>query len=304
MTSSPISFQSVSSLSHTPRRSRAARRGTKNGWPADATPRVRQGRPYTSSGTDLPLGDRLATSKQNDLRRMSNDSAVDLVLVNDSSTRSVTSGSARTARTRSTMSAGTSSGPCSLPSNSGFTRKMIPGRPGSFLAQNAEFRRARSMQPVRAQPLGLRLMYRRRCADETRWERFKLWLARRVSDQVERPTPHPWWPSIGSSRRPLTGREDQDRRDSNRQRLKTHSRTLDLDGLSYTILSPRPAAEARFATNRYHETWHVITDISGAQLLARLCWAMAFQRHARTITVIDQSFLLPNPFDADPSCRW
>jgi hypothetical protein len=89
--------------------------------------------------------------------------------------------------------------------------------------------------------------------------------------------------------------------DSHRQRLKTHSRTLDLDGLSYTILSPRPTVEARFATNQNHATWHVITDPNGAQLLARLCWAMAFQRHARTIAVIDQSFLVPDPFEGDPS---
>jgi hypothetical protein len=89
--------------------------------------------------------------------------------------------------------------------------------------------------------------------------------------------------------------------DPTRQRLKTHSRTLDLGGQSYTILSPRPTVEARFATNRFHEAWHVITDVGGAHLLARLCWAMAFQRHPRTITVIDQAFLVPNPFDADPS---
>ena len=52
-----------------------------------------------------------ATSKQNDFRRISNDSAVDLALVRDSSSRTVTSGSARqSVRMRSTMSSGTSTG--------------------------------------------------------------------------------------------------------------------------------------------------------------------------------------------------
>src|ERR1700728_3140054 len=58
----------------------------------------------TSSGTGLPVGPSRATSKQNDLRRMSNDCA-------QPSTRTVTSGSARhSVRTRSTMSCGTSTG--------------------------------------------------------------------------------------------------------------------------------------------------------------------------------------------------
>jgi hypothetical protein len=52
-----------------------------------------------------------AASKQNDLRRMSNECAVDLVLVSDSSTRTVTSGSARhSVLTRSKISSGTSMG--------------------------------------------------------------------------------------------------------------------------------------------------------------------------------------------------
>ena len=83
-------------------------------------------------------------------------------------------------------------------------------------------------------------------------------------------------------------------------RLKTHRRTLVLGGYKYTVLSPRPGVEARFATNRYHETWHIVTDTAGAHLLARLCWAMAFQRHPRTVIVIDPPLLVPNPYDGDP----
>ena len=43
-------------------------------------------------------------------------------------------------------------------------------------------------------------------------------------------------------------------------RLKVHRRSVWLDRLEYTILSPRPTEEARFATNYFHETWHVITS--------------------------------------------
>jgi hypothetical protein len=76
---------------------------------------------------------------------------------------------------------------------------------------------------------------------------------------------------------------------------------MTLDGRPYTVLSLRPGVLSTFATNRYHETWHLLTDIPGAQLLGRLFWAMAFQRHERTIMLLDQEFLVPNPFDADPS---
>jgi hypothetical protein len=85
------------------------------------------------------------------------------------------------------------------------------------------------------------------------------------------------------------------------EHLKVHRRTLRLDGLDYTILTPRPSSEARFATNRFHETWHVLSDAQGARLFARLCWAMAFQRRSNTVMVIDAPLVVPNPFDADPS---
>src|SRR3984957_18682909 len=92
-------------------RSRPAREA-KNGWPMDSSS-LRSSGPArnTSSGTGLPAGPSHATSKQNDLRRMSNECAVDLVLVSEPSTRTVTSGSARhSVRTRSRMSSGTSMG--------------------------------------------------------------------------------------------------------------------------------------------------------------------------------------------------
>ena len=77
------------------------------------------------------------------------------------------------------------------------------------------------------------------------------------------------------------------------ERLKVHRRTLRLDGAAYTALSPRPDAAATFATSRHDGTWRIQADADGAHLLARLCWAMAYQRHPRTVTVIDPSHLIP-----------
>jgi hypothetical protein len=85
------------------------------------------------------------------------------------------------------------------------------------------------------------------------------------------------------------------------ERLKVHRRAVVLDGQTHTVLSPRPGGSYSFATNYFHETWHIVTDAPGARLLGRLFWAMAFQRRERTLMVIDQSCIVPNPFDADPS---
>jgi hypothetical protein len=82
---------------------------------------------------------------------------------------------------------------------------------------------------------------------------------------------------------------------------KVHRRRVRLDDGEYTVLSPRPMVTERFATQRGEQAWRIITDAAGAQLLARLCWAMAFQDRPRTLVVIDQSFLAPNPWDTTAS---
>ena len=88
-----------------------AREG-KNGWPVDSHALRSSGLARnTMSGTSLSAASCHATSKQNDLRRMSYDRAVDLSGTRDSSIRTVTSGSARQSMLiRSTMSAGISTG--------------------------------------------------------------------------------------------------------------------------------------------------------------------------------------------------
>jgi hypothetical protein len=84
-------------------------------------------------------------------------------------------------------------------------------------------------------------------------------------------------------------------------RLKVHRRELRLDGRGYTVITLRPGTDARFSTNRFHDTWHILSDWHGARLLGRLMWGLAYQRRPGTVVLIDRPFLDPNPFDAEPA---
>lgn len=84
-------------------------------------------------------------------------------------------------------------------------------------------------------------------------------------------------------------------------RLRLHRYLLRLDGREYTVITPRPGTGAGFSTNRYHDTWHVLSDLRGAQLLARLLWGLAYQRVPGTLVLIGPPWLDPNPFDAEPA---
>ncbi|MBF6345712.1 hypothetical protein [Nocardia cyriacigeorgica] len=83
--------------------------------------------------------------------------------------------------------------------------------------------------------------------------------------------------------------------------LKLHRRAMVLDGRAYTVLSLRPGTDFRFATNRFHETWHILSDWRGARVLARLLWGLSYQRRPGVLVLIDPAHLDPDPFDAVPS---
>jgi hypothetical protein len=99
---------------------------------------------------------------------------------------------------------------------------------------------------------------------------------------------------LGGAARPGVGESIGDR-------FKLHRYLLRLDGREYTVITPRPGTGVRFSTNRYHDTWHVLSDLRGAQLLARLLWGLAYQRVPGTLVVIGPPLLDPNPFDAEPA---
>jgi hypothetical protein len=82
-------------------------------------------------------------------------------------------------------------------------------------------------------------------------------------------------------------------------RLKLHRRQLWLDGRPYTVISLRPGTDARFSTNVFHGTWHVLSDWRGARLLGRLLWGLAYQHTPGTLVLIDRPFL--DPIRSTPS---
>ncbi|MFD0690424.1 hypothetical protein [Actinomadura fibrosa] len=83
--------------------------------------------------------------------------------------------------------------------------------------------------------------------------------------------------------------------------MKLHRRTLRLDGREHTVIGLRPGTAARFSTNRFHDTWHVLSDGHGARVLGRLLWGLSYQSRPGTLLMIDRPFLVPTPFDGDPA---
>ncbi|MEZ4400888.1 MAG: hypothetical protein R3B06_12760 [Kofleriaceae bacterium] len=82
--------------------------------------------------------------------------------------------------------------------------------------------------------------------------------------------------------------------------LKVHLRLIAVGGVTYRVVSPRPASAARFSTNLFHDTWHILTGCAGAALMGRLVWGLAYQRQADTLVVIDGPHVVATPFEADP----
>jgi hypothetical protein len=91
------------------------------------------------------------------------------------------------------------------------------------------------------------------------------------------------------------------RKPSAEGRLKVHLRLLRLGGATYRVITLRPGTPAAFSTNYFHNTWHVVTDMSGARLLARLLWGLAYQRQPGTLVLVHGAHLRPTPFEAERS---
>jgi hypothetical protein len=82
-------------------------------------------------------------------------------------------------------------------------------------------------------------------------------------------------------------------------RLKMHLRVRQLAGRTYHLVTLRPDARVGFSTNFFHQTWHILSDQQGAQLLARLLWGLSYQRRPGTLILVHGKHLLPTPFEAD-----
>jgi hypothetical protein len=84
-------------------------------------------------------------------------------------------------------------------------------------------------------------------------------------------------------------------------RLKVHLNVLPLAGRTYRIVTLRSSTRVAFSTNYYHDTWHLLSDMAGSQLLARLLWGLSYQRQPGTMVLIHGRHLLPTPFEAERS---
>jgi hypothetical protein len=82
--------------------------------------------------------------------------------------------------------------------------------------------------------------------------------------------------------------------------LKLHLRVLEVHGRTLRVVTLRPQIPVRFSTNYFHDTWHILAGSDGAALFGRLLWGLAFQRHPGTMILIDDSHLVPTPFEGDP----
>ena len=82
--------------------------------------------------------------------------------------------------------------------------------------------------------------------------------------------------------------------------IKLHLRVFEIHGITLRVVTLRPHTRVRFSTNRFHDTWHLLSGPAGAMLLGRLLWGLAFQRHPGTLVLIAGEHLVPTPFEADP----
>jgi hypothetical protein len=80
--------------------------------------------------------------------------------------------------------------------------------------------------------------------------------------------------------------------------LKLHLRIAELPGQTYHVLTLRPSFGVRFSNNFFHETWHLLTDLVGAGVLARLWWGLSYQRQRGTVILLDTPHVVATPFEA------
>jgi hypothetical protein len=84
-------------------------------------------------------------------------------------------------------------------------------------------------------------------------------------------------------------------------RMKMHLRIVRLSKTTLNVVTLRPHTEVAYSTNYFHDTWHILSDRHGAQLLARLMWGLSFQRNLATVVMIQGENIRATPFGAERS---
>lgn len=92
------------------------------------------------------------------------------------------------------------------------------------------------------------------------------------------------------------------------QRLKVHRRKTFLEEQLFTVLSPRPDEGPHLSVSGDGDPVHINADRTGSALLGQLCWAMAYQRDAHTIAVVepttDLAVAVVNTDHGSPTPEW
>ncbi|MBK5287850.1 MAG: hypothetical protein JJE46_05215 [Acidimicrobiia bacterium] len=83
--------------------------------------------------------------------------------------------------------------------------------------------------------------------------------------------------------------------------LRVHRRSLYLNGANWTIFTPRPNEAVRLATGVTDETVSLYANAQSLEFLGQCLWAMAYQRHERTVFLFDRPVMIPNPTTGDLS---
>lgn len=83
--------------------------------------------------------------------------------------------------------------------------------------------------------------------------------------------------------------------------ITLHLRFVDIGRRTYRVLTLPRARDVRFSNNYFHDTWHILSCVSGGAFLGRLLWGLAFTRQPHTLLLIDEPHLVPTPFEADPA---
>jgi hypothetical protein len=65
----------------------------------------------------------------------------------------------------------------------------------------------------------------------------------------------------------------------------------------YDVLTLRAGMRVTFASNYFHNTWHILAGCVGATALARLLWAVSFDRRENVVVLLDGEHIVQNPFD-------
>ncbi len=84
-----------------------------------------------------------------------------------------------------------------------------------------------------------------------------------------------------------------------KDRMKLHLRLYKIGPRTLRVLTPRPGTPVAFSNNYFHDTWHILTGRRGSRFLARMLWALSYQKKPGTVFLIDRPFLVSNPFEAE-----